>query len=133
MEISTSIWFALLADTFSLKKTFDHYVNSLRLLKSRKHREKQRAQNPCLVILCYLYMYLASLRDETVQYHEASLWRDFSRDLLNGTYVLKFMNQVEVTFTRMHLCWKEETFSKSDQWVTAELPNVSCVWLVQNF
>lgn len=42
--------------------------------------------------------------DETAQDYKVPLQRHFSRDLLNGTYVANFMNQVEVAFTRTHLC-----------------------------
>lgn len=91
-----------------------------------KLQGKSSEKSQCFFFTSFLWC------DKTAQHYKASLQRDFSRDLLNCTYVAKFMNQVEVAFTRMHLYRKEEIFSKSNQWVTDELPNVSDLWWVQS-
>lgn len=107
-------------------------VFQFHLLSVYDHSVRDKLQGKSLIkSQCFFFTYFLWC-DETAQHYKAPLQRDFSRDLLNCTYVANFMNEVEVAFTRMQLCWKEGIFSKSNQWVTDELPNVSDLWLVQS-
>jgi len=90
-------------------------VFQFNLLLFYDHSTKNKLQRKSLKkSQCFFFTYFLWC-DETAQHYKTPLQRDFSRGLLNCTYVANFTNEAEVAFTRMHLCWEEELFSNYSQ------------------